>query len=144
MGIAIAFGKKGETARLPCGQTGTKWVAGQNSSACCQPAALWPDSGKKTADTKLNFSGNSNELIYIGGEMQFIENMIRESKLFYENVKWFTTLVSKETYLKKISKLLNTANVAEKRTIEMGTGNKSTRIVAWTFLSRKEKKAGSK
>ena len=90
-------------------------------------------SGKKNTNSKLNFSGNSNELIYAGGEMQFIENMIRESELFYKNIKWFTTLVSKETYLKKINKLLNTAKVAEIRIIEMGTGNKSTRIVAWRF-----------
>lgn len=88
---------------------------------------------KKNVDFKSNFSGNSNEIIYPGGEMQFIENMIRESVIFSKNVKWFTTLVSKQTNLKKIYKLLDKAKVAQTRTIEMGTGNKSTRIVAWTY-----------
>lgn len=90
-------------------------------------------SGKQSAKTKLNFSGNANELIYEGGEIQFIENMIAESVAFSENVKWFTTLVSKQSNLKKIYQLLDQIKAQQIRTIEMGTGNKSSRIVAWKF-----------
>lgn len=96
-------------------------------------------SSKTFKDLKLNFSGKRDELIYAGGEIQFIENMIRESILYSKNIFWFTTLVSKQSNLKKIYTLLHKAFVSEIRTIEMGTGNKSTRIVTWTFLSKEEK-----
>lgn len=90
-------------------------------------------SDKKSSKTLLNFAGNTNELIYEGGEIQFIENMISESVHYSENIKWFTTLVSKQSNLKKIDLLLEKIKAKETRTIEMGTGNKSTRIVAWKF-----------
>ena len=48
------------------------------------------------------------------------------------NVKWFTTLVSKNENLAKIYKQLNKLKVTHK-TIEMTQGNKQSRIVAWSF-----------
>ncbi len=97
-------------------------------------------SGKKVKTPELNFAGISNELICEGGEHQFIHNMIRESKSFSENCFWFSTLVSKQSNLKGIYKALDSIGAVEVKTILMGTGNKSTRIVAWTFLSKEEQK----
>ena len=94
--------------------------------------------GKKTAAAELNFAGISNELIYPGGEIAFIRNMIAESKEFRKNCYWFSTLVSKESNLKKIYKLLEEADIFHLKTIPLGTGNKSSRIIAWTFLNKKE------
>ena len=95
-------------------------------------------SGKKVKKPELNFAGVSNELVYDGGEYQFIQNMIRESVQFSKNCFWFSTLVSKESNLKGIYKSLQHAEAREFKTIPMGTGNKSSRIVAWTFLSKEE------
>jgi len=98
-------------------------------------------SGKKEKSPQRNFAGISNELIYEGGERQFIQNMITESKLFSRNCFWFSTLVSKQSNLKGIHKSLKSAEAKYVKTIPMGTGNKSSRIVAWTFLSTEEQKA---
>jgi 23S rRNA (adenine1618-N6)-methyltransferase len=87
---------------------------------------------------KLNFAGISNELICDGGEYKFIQDMIRESKKFTNNCYWFSTLVSKQSNLKSIYKSLEKFEATQIKTIPMGTGNKSTRIVAWTFLSKEE------
>lgn len=95
-------------------------------------------SGKKTETPTLNFAGVSNELIYEGGEALFIQKMIAESKKFGKNVFWFTTLVSKESNLKRIYKQLKDLEVVTMKTIPMGTGNKSSRVVAWSFLTKKE------
>lgn len=95
-------------------------------------------SGKKVKNPELNFGGVSNELVYDGGEYQFIQNMIRESAQFSKSCFWFSTLVSKESNLKGIYKSLKNTQTTEFKTIPMGTGNKSSRIVAWTFLSKKE------
>lgn len=97
--------------------------------------------GKKPVTTELNFSGVNNELIYPGGEIAFIRNMIKESKDFSKNCYWFSTLISKESNLKKIYKLLDEVEIFHLKTIPMGTGNKSSRIIAWTFLDKNEQKS---
>ena len=97
-------------------------------------------SGKKSAKVELNFAGISNELICEGGEAKFIHNMITESQDFAKNCFWFTTLVSKQSTLKGIYKSLNEMEVAQVKTIPIGTGNKSSRIIAWSFLSKEEQK----
>ena len=96
--------------------------------------------GQKTDHAKFNFSGNTNELIYKGGEYQFIKNMIVESRAISKSIFWFTTLVSKESNLKKVHKELAKHKVAEQRTIDIKTGNKMSRIVAWTYLNPAERK----
>ena len=97
-------------------------------------------SGKKVKTPELNFAGISNELICDGGEYKFIQNMIRESEKFSKNCYWFSTLVSKQSNLKGIYKLLEKIEANQIKKIPMGTGNKSSRIVAWTFLSKEEQK----
>ena len=86
----------------------------------------------------------ANEMIYEGGEKQFIQNMIAESLNYAKNCLWFTTLVSNEKNLNRIYSSLEKINATEVKTINMGTANKISRIVAWTFLSKKEQKEWKK
>lgn len=88
----------------------------------------------------LNFAGQSNELWYDGGEYAFLKEMIVESKEFANSVLWFTSLISKESNLEKVYALLKRVGVTSLKTIPMETGNKKSRIVAWTFLNDKEVK----
>jgi len=97
-------------------------------------------SGKTEKTPELNFAGISNELICEGGEIQFLENMMRESKLRPKSCFWFSTLVSKKSNLKKVARILEELKAVQVKTIPMGTGNKSSRIVAWTFLTTEEQK----
>ncbi len=96
--------------------------------------------GKKVAKAELNFAGVDNELTYEGGEHAFIHSMIKESAEFSKNCYWFTTLVSKKSNLKGIYKALNDLEVGQIKTIPIGTGNKNSRIIAWSFLSKEEQK----
>ena len=95
--------------------------------------------GKKVETATSNFGGQPKELWCEGGEKQFIKAMIRESKRFAPNVLWFSTLVAKETTLKSLYRALKRSVAVEVKTIEMGQGNKTSRIVAWTFLSQKRR-----
>ncbi len=97
-------------------------------------------SGQKDESPKRNFAGIRNELIYEGGEYQFITTMIRQSRQFLNNCYWFSTLVSKQSNLKGIYKSIEKSGATRIETIPMGTGNKSSRIVAWTFLSNEKQK----
>ena len=93
---------------------------------------------KQIKKASLNFGGQSNELWCKGGEGSFVRNMILESKQITNPVMWFSTLISKESNLTYVYKVLEKNNAADVRTINMGQGNKKSRIVAWTFLSKEK------
>jgi 23S rRNA (adenine1618-N6)-methyltransferase len=95
----------------------------------------------KTTKPVLNFGGQNAELWCDGGEMAFITQMIYESVKYPKQVLWFTTLVSKRDHLSSILKLLNKVNAAEIKTIDMAQGQKISRIVAWTFMSKTQQEA---
>jgi 23S rRNA (adenine1618-N6)-methyltransferase len=94
---------------------------------------------QKSTDGR-NFSGNSNELWYIGGEKAFVHTYLYESSLFKKQCFWYTTLVSNKDNLKSMYASLEKLGATEIKTIPMHQGNKVTRIVAWTFLTEKEQK----
>ena len=93
---------------------------------------------KRENKIALNFGGKSNELWYEGGEVAFLKTMIEQSMSYAKQVLWFTSLVSKESNLPKVYRQLSKQGVARIETINMGTANKITRFVAWTFQNEKE------
>lgn len=96
---------------------------------------------KPVKDAVLNFGGKGRELWCEGGERRFVSDMIRESKKFEKNCFWFSTLVSKQSNLKAFQDALEYNQATEIRTIAMSQGNKSSRILAWTFFDAEQKKA---
>ena len=88
--------------------------------------------GSKT-NPILNFGGKNNELFYEGGEKAFLTNMAYESQHFTKNFGWFTSLVSKKDNIKPMQKLLEKLEVKEVKVIEMATGNKISRVLAWRY-----------
>lgn len=90
--------------------------------------------GDAPADPILNFGGQATELWTVGGEIGFIGRMIQESVTVQTQVGWFTVLVSKSTHLSYFQGQLEKAGVKSQRVIEMGQGNKRSRILAWSFL----------
>jgi len=94
----------------------------------------------RTTKPVLNFGGQNAELWCSGGEIGFITQMIYESVKYPLQCFWFTTLVSKKDNLKSLYKTLNKVGAVAIKTIEMAQGQKTSRIVAWTFLSEKQQK----
>ncbi len=95
---------------------------------------------KKSTKPLLNFGGHNDELWCDGGELGFITQMIFESAKYPLQCFWFTTLVSKKDNLSSIYKTLNKVNPVQIKTIEMAQGQKTSRFVAWTFLSESQQK----
>jgi 23S rRNA (adenine1618-N6)-methyltransferase len=91
---------------------------------------------QKGRETVLNFGGQHSELWCQGGEVEFIRNMVEESSAIGSQCCWFTTLVSKSAHLSTVYYALEKAGVTAVRTIEMSQGQKQSRFVAWSFLSR--------
>jgi 23S rRNA (adenine1618-N6)-methyltransferase len=84
-------------------------------------------------NTVRNFSGNNNELWYIGGEKAFLHNYLYESSLYQEKSKWFTSLVSKKENIESLQKSSTKLGAVEFKVIPMTQGNKVTRIACWRF-----------
>ncbi len=95
---------------------------------------------QKNTKTILNFGGHNAELWREGGELGFITQMIYESVKYPLQCLWFSTLVSKKDNLTSIYRILNKVNVADFKTIDMAQGQKTSRIVAWTFLTEAQHK----
>lgn len=81
----------------------------------------------------LNFGGQGGELWFPGGEVAFIQLMIQESVQFSKNIKWFSSLVSREINLPLIYDQLKRVRPKAVETLDMGQGQKISRIVAWRF-----------
>ena len=81
----------------------------------------------------MNFAGQANELWCEGGELAFIQRMIKESVNVKDNVEWFTCLVSKSAHLKPLKTSINYYGARECEVIDMGQGSKVSRFIAWSF-----------
>ncbi|MBK7094414.1 MAG: 23S rRNA (adenine(1618)-N(6))-methyltransferase RlmF [Saprospiraceae bacterium] len=95
---------------------------------------------KKITKPALNFGGQNSELCYPGGEEKFVQKMISQSKNISSSCFWFSTLISRQSHLKSVYAALKNANAVEMKTIPMSHGNKTTRIVAWTYLSQGQRR----
>ncbi|MEO6039359.1 MAG: 23S rRNA (adenine(1618)-N(6))-methyltransferase RlmF [Saprospiraceae bacterium] len=96
---------------------------------------------EKIRTPTLNFGGQNGELWCFGGEEKFVRDMVRESRKFGSSCFWFSTLISKKTNLPGVYAALDKVAATEVKTIPMGQGHKTSRIVAWTFLGKEEQKA---
>lgn len=90
---------------------------------------------KRNTKVQLNFGGQGSELWCEGGEETFIEKMILQSAAYSNQVLWFSTLVSKESTLKKIQLKLEYVDAREMKILPMQLGNKVSRIVCWSFFA---------
>jgi 23S rRNA (adenine1618-N6)-methyltransferase len=88
----------------------------------------------------LNFGGQNAELWCPGGEVAFINNMIKESKRIQGQVLWFTCLVSKKDHISQLKLSLKKSNAKQVKVVNMAQGQKISRFIAWSFLDETQQK----
>ena len=96
--------------------------------------------GNQNDKVVRNFSGTSKELTYKGGEKAFLHTYLYESTFYKTQFYWFTSLVSNVNHLKSMQTSLKKLGATMIEIIEMIQGNKISRIIAWSFLSKAEQK----
>ncbi|KAG6968119.1 hypothetical protein JG687_00003925 [Phytophthora cactorum] len=87
------------------------------------------------ADTNPDSScmGSANEMVFPGGEVAFIGNLITESEMLQNRILWFTSMVGKKSSLRKLLALLREKKVKSTRTTEFFQGRTKRWGIAWTF-----------
>lgn len=94
--------------------------------------------GKLTDKVVRNFSGTAKELWYPGGEKAFVHNYLYQSSLLKTNCFWYTCLVSKTQHVLSMETSLKKLGATEFKILQIALGNKISRVVAWTFLTKEE------
>ena len=117
-----------------------------DSQASAGSQRKWRNMGKARGDKQpvLNFGGRSSELVCEGGEAGFLARMIDESASIAGQVFWFTTLVSKSASLPALQLQLKALHARDVRVIPMAQGQKHSRLLAWSFLDKKQRRAWRK
>lgn len=100
--------------------------------------------GKANEKVIRNFSGTPKELCYAGGEKAFLHNYLYESSHYKQQCFWFTSLVSKVEHVKSMQASLEKLGATEFQVLDMIQGNKVSRVVAWSFLTKAEQKDWNK
>jgi 23S rRNA (adenine1618-N6)-methyltransferase len=93
---------------------------------------------KSVSHAKRNFGGKQVELCCRGGEIAFLKKMARESVEFAEQVCWFTSLVSKGDNIRPLKRLLEQLGAKQIEVVPMSQGQKISRFIAWSFLTKKQ------
>ncbi len=93
---------------------------------------------KKSDKSTLNFGGQNAELWCEGGEAEFARKMVEQSASIPTTCFWFSTALSKKLSLPAVYKALKNFKALEVKMIRMAQGQKVSRIVAWTFLTKEQ------
>ena len=104
----------------------------------------WKGLGRSDDSTVRNFGGTPTELCYAGGEKAFLHNYLYESSQHKLQCFWFTSLVSNIQHVRSMETSLKKLGATEIKVIEMSRGNKISRMVAWTFLTKAQQKEWQK
>ncbi len=99
----------------------------------------WQNLKQTTNKNTLNFGGQKAELWCKGGELAFIQKMIKESRYYQQQVLWFTCLVSQKENVRAIKFALKKAKVKQIKVVNMAQGNKISRFIAWTYFPQTQK-----
>jgi 23S rRNA A1618 N6-methylase RlmF len=76
--------------------------------------------------TELAFSG--------GGEIQLLQQMLQDSILLGDRIRWYTSMIGRKVTLKKILAMLRRAQVPTIRTTEFCQGRTTRWFIAWSWF----------
>jgi len=103
------------------------------AEALAQSERKWKHLGLTHRAQHRNFGGTPNELWCPGGEAAFLKRMVEESAQFKSQVRWFSSLVSKEGNLKALDAQLERAGADTLHLVDMQQGQKKSRVALWKF-----------
>ncbi|KAL5279561.1 METTL16 family protein [Megaselia abdita] len=92
-----------------------------------------PINRKRRREAKNEPTGNSNELAFEGGEVEFIKRIINESLEFKNHIEVFTTLIGVKKNVSDIQNILKSKEISNFSTTQFCQGNTTRWGIAWSF-----------
>ncbi|KAF9425324.1 hypothetical protein BGZ94_007654 [Podila epigama] len=77
--------------------------------------------------------GSENEMMTDGGEVQFLQNMIDESLLLRDRIRWYTSMFGKRSSLKQTVVYLKSQKITNYITTTFHQGHTNRWAIAWSF-----------
>ncbi|GAQ86083.1 hypothetical protein KFL_002700020 [Klebsormidium nitens] len=102
----------------------------------CNPP-FFESMDEAAANPRTACGGTEAEMVYPGGEEEFVARIIADSCALKGRVHWYTSMVGKKGSLKKLVALLRKKRVAATETTEFVQGKTSRWGLAWSFTPRK-------
>ncbi|KAF7278510.1 U6 small nuclear RNA (adenine-(43)-N(6))-methyltransferase [Rhynchophorus ferrugineus] len=96
---------------------------------------------KNRPHPKNAFVASTNEVVAKGGEVEFIQRLMAESKILQNRVLIYTTMVGQKRDLPVLKKTLRDIQVSSFKETEFCQGNTTRWGLAWTFTNYDLKKA---
>lgn len=99
---------------------------------------------KKSTSFHEHFDYSSSESVYPGGEVAFVQRMVRESLVLRGKFLWYSSLVGIKSNLTQLELILHQAKVPTIKVFPSLIGRTKRWILAWSFtpLHRFEKRKG--
>lgn len=98
----------------------------------CNPP-FFDDMSEADTNPQTCCMGSTNEMVFPGGEVAFITNMIEDSLALRTRVLWYTSMIGRKSSIRKILAVLREKHVAHTRTTEFFQGRTKRWGIAWTF-----------
>lgn len=123
---------KVKTSNLLTEALATKPLDEKFDFVMCNPP-FFDDMDEADSNPSSCCTGSANEMVFPGGEIAFIGQMIKESVELRDRVRWFTSLVGRKSSLRKLLAKLREQQISTTLTTEFLQGRTKRWGIAWTF-----------
>ncbi len=96
-------------------------------------ASRHPLRQETTRPEQSPFGGVARELVYPGGEVAFVQRLVRESQERPTLCRWFTCLISRQTHLAPLAQAVRDAGAKTWQVRPFYAGQKQAHFLAWSF-----------
>jgi len=98
----------------------------------CNPP-FFSDLSETGLSDKTVCTGTSGELVTQGGEQEFVAQIIEDSLVMKDQIKWYTSMLGRKASLKPLLSLLQKRRIVNTRTTEFFQGRTTRWGIAWSF-----------
>ncbi|KAI1172657.1 hypothetical protein F4777DRAFT_494642 [Nemania sp. FL0916] len=90
-------------------------------------------------------TGAPVEMVCEGGEVQFVDRMIKESLVLKDKVQWYTAMLGKQSSLEALVDVLRKHQIHNYSVTTLVQGSKTRRwVLGWSFLTRRPSLSASR
>ena len=91
----------------------------------------------KQTDSLSSLEYTASESVYPGGEVAFVERIIRESLELHQRITWYTSLLGTKQSVSVLERKLGDSKVPHVKVMSLQIGTTKRWVLAWSFAERR-------